>query len=161
MPELNESIFKDSEEFDLTSSKVGTFGEKLAVEFIQRNGLKVIASNFKVPIGRNRRGVLVTGEIDLIGLDENTVSIIEVKTRSDENFSSPFSAIDLRKQRQIIRTTRVFKKTFNLEKYKFRYDAVGIILNGIKAPTIKYIKSYWNEDKFKKKLWSDYHFSLY
>jgi putative endonuclease len=137
------------------TSEVGEIGEKLALRFIQKKGYRIVLANFKTPIGRNRRGVAVTGEIDIIAFEKNVLCFIEVKTRSSDIFSSPLSAVDLRKQRQITRTARVYRKTFGLQNQKFRYDAIGIVLREKNTPEIKIIKGFWNESKFRKKLWID------
>ncbi len=139
----------------LSTSAVGELGEKLAADFLMRSGYQMVMANFKVPVGRNRRGVSVTGEIDIIALDDETVCFIEVKTRSSDNFAAPISAVDNRKQRQIIRAARVYRRIFNLTKIKFRYDAVSIVLNDKKAPKIELFKGFWTEEKFRKKYWAD------
>ncbi len=158
MSEIVGTIFKDNEEFQTTSSKVGEFGEKAAADFLKRNGFRLVVSNFKAPIGRNRKGVQVSGEIDLIAIDKETLCFIEVKTRSSDEFASPLTAIDIRKQRQITRTSRIYRKIFNIRDQKIRFDAITIILNNNKAPKIEIFKGFWSENKFKKKSWSDEYF---
>lgn len=137
-----------------TTIEVGELGESLAAEFLIKQGYKLILSNFKVPVGRNRKGAAVTGEIDLIALDEDVLCFIEVKTRSSDEFASPLAAIDLRKQRQIIRTAKIYRKIFQLQNIKFRYDAVSIVLQTKARPKIELFKKFWTEDKFRKKIWS-------
>lgn len=139
------------------TSEVGEFGEKLALRLIQKKGYRIVLANFKAPIGRNRRGVAVTGEIDIIAFEKNVLCFIEVKTRSSDEFSSPLSSVDLRKQRQITRTARVYRKTFGLQNLKFRYDVVSIVLKNKQTPDIEIIKGFWNENKFRKKFWLDEH----
>ncbi len=137
------------------TSRIGNIGEDLAARFLIRRGLRLVCSNFKVPIGRNRRGVAVTGEIDLIALDEESLCFIEVKTRSSDEFAAPLAAVDLRKQRQITRTARIYRKIFALQNLKFRYDVVSIVLNKEKSPKIEHFKNYWTEEKFRKKNWNE------
>ncbi|MGE3466032.1 MAG: YraN family protein [Pyrinomonadaceae bacterium] len=60
---------------------LGERGEGLAAEYLIDNGYRLVVSNFKVPVGRNRRGAQVTGEIDIVALDGETLCFIEVKTR--------------------------------------------------------------------------------
>jgi len=50
------------------TSLTGSRGEKLAAEFIEREGFRIVMANFRAPIGRNSKGVSVTGEIDLVAL---------------------------------------------------------------------------------------------
>ena len=151
---LEMPLLENTQDVQPTASQVGEFGENVAALFLTKMGYRLVASNFKVPIGRNSKGVQVTGEIDIIALDGETLCFIEVKTRSSDYFASPVSAVDIRKQRQITRTARVYRKTFNLNLRRFRYDVVSIVLRGKKAPQIKLISGFWNENKFKKKVWA-------
>ncbi len=139
----------------LSSSKVGQIGEELAAGFLEKKGFRLVLANYKVPIGRNRLGVSVTGEIDLIALDEDVLCFVEVKTRSSDAFASPLAAVDLRKQRQIIRTAKVYRKIFRLNAIRFRYDVVSIFLVKNSRPKIELFKGFWNENKFRKKFWTD------
>lgn len=137
------------------TSRVGRLGEELAAQFLMKNNYQMVSANFKVPIGRNRLGVAVTGEIDLIAFDEDYLCFVEVKTRSSDEFASPLAAVDLRKQRQITRTARVYRKIFRLQNIKTRFDVVSIVLQGKKAPKIELFKGFWTENKFRKKNWGD------
>jgi putative endonuclease len=151
MSAFSNSFLENNEEKLTNTRKVGNLGESIALDFLIKNGFRVICSNFKAPIGRNRKGVQVFGEIDLIALEQNSLCFIEVKTRSKDNFLSPLTAINLRKQRQIIRTAKFYRKAFNLEDLNFRYDAISIILNGRKSPKIELLRNFWTEQKFRKK----------
>lgn len=148
------SIFQQNnrDEQPLTR-RLGEKGEFLALEFIKNIPLRIVMLNFKVPIGRNSKGVQTTGEIDIIALDGETLCFIEVKTRSVEQFGGPLSAVDLAKQRQITRTAKVYRKIFGISGNDFRYDVVTIIMGNKKRPEIKYIRSFWTEDKFRKNKW--------
>ncbi len=134
---------------------IGQRGEDLAAGYLIRRKFRLICSNFKTPIGRNARNATVTGEIDLIAFDEDILCFIEVKTRSSADFASPLAAIDLRKQRQIIRTAKIYRKIFNISDIRYRYDAVTVILEKNKRPNIEIFKNFWTESKFKKKFWKD------
>lgn len=153
MPEILSLNFEQKFQ-SASTAEIGQTGENLAAVFLVRRGMRLVCSNFKVPIGRNRRGAAVTGEIDLIALDEGVLVFIEVKTRSSDEFASPITAVDVRKQRQITRTARIYRKIFNLQTIRFRYDAVSVVLNE-KSPKIEHFKNFWTEDKFRKKFWND------
>ena len=142
------------------SSRVGQLGEELAVRFLIKNGYRLVLANFKVPVGRIS-GVSVSGEIDLIAFDADVLCFVEVKTRSSDFFAAPIAAVDLRKQRQITRTARVYRKIFRLDLIKFRYDVVSIVLNENAKPKIEIFKNFWNEDKFRKKFWTDEFWNIY
>jgi putative endonuclease len=138
-----------------STAETGQRGEDLAARFLIRRDFRLVCSNFKVPIGRNIRGAAVTGEIDLIALERDVLCFIEIKTRSSDEFAAPLAAVDLRKQRQITRTARIYRRIFNLPDIKFRYDVVSIVLNHPKSPKIELFKNFWTEDKFRKKFWND------
>ncbi len=155
MSEILSLYNEDNRSAVTSSSKVGQIGEELAARFLERKGYRLVLANYKVPIGRNQRGATVTGEIDLIALDEDVLCFVEVKTRSSDEFAAPIAAVDLRKQRQITRTARVYRKTFRLDDIKFRYDVISIVLNKESKPKIEIFKGFWNESKFRKKFWTD------
>ena len=146
---------KDKHSSENNSSQVGQIGEELAARFLRKSGYRLVASNFKTPVGRNQRGLQVTGEIDLIALDADVLCFVEVKTRSSDDFASPLAAVTLRKQRQIIRTAKVYRKIFRLQSISFRYDVVSIVLPKNARPKIELFKNYFNETKFRKSLWTN------
>lgn len=133
--------------------KLGERGEALAAEFLKKNGYRLVVSNFKAPVGRNSKGVQVTGEIDIIALDGETLCFIEVKTRRSDDFAPVISAVDNRKQRQIIRTAKVYRRVFAVREMEYRYDVVTVLLPNHSRPEIEVVKGFWNESKFRKRSW--------
>ena len=155
---MSEILFlniKDKHSPKRSSSEVGQIGEELAARFLRKNGYRLVSANFKTPIGRNNRGAQVTGEIDLIALDAEVLCFVEVKTRSSGDYASPLAAVNLRKQRQIIRTARMYRKIFRLHRVKIRYDVVSVVLPENSRPEIELVKNYFNETKFRKFLLAD------
>jgi putative endonuclease len=63
--------------------ETGSIGEKLAAEFLEEKGFKVVARNF-----RWKRA-----EIDLIVQREEWLIFVEVKTRSSNSFGEPESFV--------------------------------------------------------------------
>ena len=136
------------------TSLLGEKGETLAAKYLLQQGIRLVMTNFKVPIGRNSKGVQKTGEIDVIALDGNILCFIEVKTRSSKDFGGPLGAVDSAKQRQIIRTAKVYRKIFGISDKTFRYDVITVLLEDKRRPKIEHIKGFWTEDKFKKQRWT-------
>ena len=66
------------------------------------------------------------GEVDLIALDRCTVVFIEVKTRTQPGFGTPFEAVDRRKQRQIQRAAQQYISENRLHARDARFDVVGV-----------------------------------
>jgi putative endonuclease len=154
MAELLSIISQNKRETVRGSSAFGAHGEILAAEFIEREGYRIVMANFKAPIGRNSKGVQVTGEIDMIALDGEILCFIEVKTRRSEDFGGPLSAVDLRKQRQITRTARVYKRLFGLAETKQRFDVVSVVMEKGLEPRVEITRGFWSEGKFKKPNWN-------
>ena len=136
------------------TSETGQRGELLAAEYLARTGYRLVLSNFKVPIGRNSRGAAVTGEIDLIAIDGDKLCFVEVKTKTSDEFAAPLATVTLRKQRQITRTARVYRRVFGLNDMPYRYDVVSIVLKPEAEPHVELIKGFWTESRFRKRTWN-------
>lgn len=136
-----------------STSLLGIRGEALAADHLRANGYRIVLANFKVPVGRNSRGAQVTGEIDLIALDGETLVFIEVKTRRSDEFTPLTSNVDIRKQRQITRTAKVYRRIFNVWGMPYRFDVVSVLIPNHSEPEIEINKGFWHESQFRKKTW--------
>lgn len=140
---------------------LGQRGEALAAEHLKRAGYRLVAANFKLPVGRNTRGAVVQAEIDIVAYEGVTLCFVEVKTRASDWFAAPETNVDLRKQRQISRAARVYRRTFDLAALAHRYDVVSIILPPADAdgttppPRVQLLRNFWTDDKFRKRRWHD------
>jgi putative endonuclease len=134
---------------------LGARGEQLAAELLLREGYRLVMTNFTTPVGRNSRGVQVTGEIDIVALEGETLCFVEVKTRRSDEIAGPLANVDLRKQRQIARTARVYRQIFSLPDMQYRFDVVSVLLEKGLAPRLELFRGFWSEAKFKKRRWND------
>jgi len=146
------SILKDSDRRE-SLVEFGSRGEALASDFLRSRGYRIVLANFKVPIGRNRQEAQITGEIDIIALDGETLCFIEVKTRRSEDFTPVITAVDLRKQRQITRTAKVYRRIFKVTEMAYRYDVVTVLLEAGREPKVDLIQGFWKDGKFRKRIW--------
>lgn len=137
-----------------SSSETGSAGESIAARFLAEKGYRLVLRNFKVPVGRNTVGAQVTGEIDIVALDGETLCFVEVKTRRSTEFAPPTANVDLRKQRQIIRTARVYRDVFRVYDMKHRFDVVSVLMEKGAEPVVELFKAFFHEAKFKKRSWS-------
>jgi putative endonuclease len=135
----------------------GASGERLAAEYLKRRGYRVVVTNFVAPLGRGLAGRALTGEIDIIAYDDATPTptlvFVEVKTRSRADFAPPEAAVDLRKQRQIIRAARVYRRMLLLTDEPCRYDVVSIVVGEGAAPGVMLLRGYFTEERFKRGGW--------
>ncbi|KAF0250232.1 MAG: putative endonuclease [bacterium] len=112
---------------DFSAIELGSYGEKLAKEFLKKQGYKIVVTNFSIRLGRSFSGHPITGEIDIIAYDQEVLCFIEVKTRSTD-FLAPEKAVNLAKQRQLSRVAKRYKEIFQLTNEPSRFDVIAILL---------------------------------
>jgi putative endonuclease len=111
-----------------THLELGERGERAALEYLKEyEAYTIVATNFRAPLGRGLRGQKLTGEIDIIAYEGDTLVFVEVKTRTSDEFVRPELAVDLRKQRQIARTARRYRQLMSVTREPHRYDVVTVI----------------------------------
>ena len=67
------------------------------------------------------------GEIDLIMVDQSTLVFVEVKTRGQEDGTSPAEAVDEIKIQRLTKTAQGFIRRLGLENCRVRFDVVAIL----------------------------------
>ncbi|MBX7055712.1 MAG: YraN family protein [Pyrinomonadaceae bacterium] len=154
MSEILSIIDKNDRPETSARTQLGALGEQIAARALVDNGYRLVLRNFKVPVGRNSKGVQVTGEIDIIALDGETLCFVEVKTRRSDEFAPVIAAVDIRKQRQITRTARMYRRIFELDEQKYRFDVVTVLLAKHAEPVVEIVRSFWDESKFRKRRWN-------
>ena len=139
---------------------LGRRGERAAADHLRALGYELVASNFKLGVGRNRRGAVVQAEIDLVAYDGPVLCFVEVKTRASDWFAAPEANVDLRKQRQVTRAARAYRRLLGLKGAPHRYDVVAVVLpppdweGREPAPRVELLRNFWTEAKFRKRRWA-------
>ena len=137
---------------------LGRRGEELAAAYLLKLGYRIVAANFSVPVGRNRSGAVINIEIDLVAYEGRTLCFVEVKSRASSWFAPPQANVDRRKQRQIARAARVYRRMFDLAGAPYRYDVVTVVLPADEDDAhefeIQLLRNYWTEDMLRKRVWS-------
>lgn len=98
----------------------GKLGEKIAERWLRRGGWVVV----------NRRFVNGRRDIDLVVRRDQTVAFVEVKARKGEDFGGPVEAVHWRKQRELIRSAKVWIDRHGQTAEDYRFDIVGVLVNG-------------------------------
>lgn len=115
----------------------GTLGEEAAVAYLIGQGYKVICRNFRA--GR-------MGEIDIIGMDKETLCFIEVKTRSNIMFGTPAQALSRKKQANIIRLAQIYMKNNRCLDTPVRFDVMELMMDRTgKIQDVQLIKNAFQE----------------
>ena len=116
----------------------------------------MVAANFSLPIGRNRRNVIVNAEIDVVAYDGPILCFIEVKTRASDDFAPPQANVDLRKRRQISRAALAYRRMLGLIDAAYRYDVVTVVAKPDGSePRIELLKGFWSDARLKKRRWHE------
>ena len=101
-----------------TRQALGKRGEAIAARWLQRRGWRIVAARFR----SGHR------DLDLIVERDGTVAFVEVKTRRDAAFGDPIEAVSWRKQRELIRSAKVWADRFGPPGACYRFDVVGVIV---------------------------------
>lgn len=133
---------------------LGEYGERLVMEYLKRQGYRIVAANFISPIGRGIDRRQITGEIDIVAYDESTrpftLAFIEVKTRSSDEIAAPETAVDIRKQRHIIRAARVYRRSVEVSEEPYRYDVASVVAKPGGLPIVTLRRGYFSEQRFSR-----------
>ena len=104
--------------------------ENLALDYLQQQGLQLVARNFHA--GR--------GEIDLIMQDKKTLSFIEVRYRKADDYGSAAESVDYRKQQHLILSAQTFlQQNRQYTDWPCRFDVLAI--SGSSATPIDWIRN--------------------
>ena len=104
----------------MNTRAIGTRGENIAVEYLQKNGYKILDRNFNCRFG----------EVDIVAMQGGYYVFIEVKSRNTIQFGAPREAVTPYKQQRIVSVARywLFKK--RITGVPARFDVVEV-LDGI------------------------------
>ncbi len=96
----------------------GNEAEELAKDYLQRQGLRFIAHQYRSMLG----------EIDLIMQQAQTLVFVEVRFRETDEFGAPEETITLAKQRRLIRTAQLYLQNHPYyERLLARFDVIAIL----------------------------------
>jgi putative endonuclease len=95
--------------------ELGRAGEKAAAELLRRRGYEVVGTGF-----RARRG-----ELDLVCRRGAELVVVEVKTRTDEQFGTPAEAVGPRKRRALMAAAAEYRALAGW-RGPIRYAIVGL-----------------------------------
>lgn len=98
---------------------IGRKGERLALEFIKDKEFKI----------RNINWRFKKNELDIIAEKNNSLVVIEVKTRTSEYFENPKEAVTVSKQKFIIKATEAYINEFDID-LETRFDIVAVTILG-------------------------------
>ncbi len=113
-------------ERDLARKYVGRLGENIAAKFLASKGYEIVERNYRK----------TWGEIDIIGVKDEIVRFVEVKTISRESKSTvsyetsyrPEEQVHAGKIKKISRTADLYMASKH-DQREYQIDVVGVILD--------------------------------
>ena len=114
--------------------KLGNYGEDLACQYLGKKGYQIKRRNFR--FGK--------GELDIIGINKNTLVIIEVKSIRKNGYGVGGERISIKKQREIIRATYGYLSLSPVENNMgVRFDVIVIDFRSYPAGVVHYEGAFW------------------
>ena len=96
-------------------NELGKLGEEMAVEYLQKNGYTILERNW----------TFQKAEIDIIAQKENTLAVVEVKTRSSLEFGLPQDFVKPKKIQLLVEAVDAYVNETNLD-IEVRFDIIAI-----------------------------------
>lgn len=102
-----------------TAQELGAYGEQLASEFLEDLGFEIVDRNYRCKFG----------EIDIVARDDDTIVIVEVKTRSNVTFGLPVESVTNRKVQTLRRLAAHWMSEARLPVNAVRIDVISVVMS--------------------------------
>ncbi|MFT7352791.1 MAG: putative endonuclease [Flavobacterium sp.] len=97
-------------------NELGKKGEQMAIDFLIKNKYKILEKNYRY----------LKAEVDIIARKENTLVVVEVKTRSTDYFGNPQDAVKPKKIKLLVSAIDYYVIAKDLD-VEVRFDIIAII----------------------------------
>ena len=116
-------------------NELGKWGEDEAACYLEDEGYTIIDRDWK--IGRR--------DLDIVAMspDGDTLVIVEVKTRTEEEYQKPEEAVDKRKMRNLAVAANAYAKECKIDK-NMRFDIISIVGKGHQVENLEHLKDAFN-----------------
>jgi len=96
-------------------NELGIKGEKLAIDFLLKNGYKILEKNYRY----------LKAEVDIIAKKDNVLAAVEVKTRSTDYFGNPQDFVNPKKIKLLLSAIDYYVNEKDLD-VEVRFDIIAI-----------------------------------
>ena len=116
----------------MSKTQSGNYGESLAVNFLKKQGYKILERNYRI------RG----GEIDIVARDGEFLVFVEVKARWSHEYGLPSESITYYKVKALLKTAAFYCVKINWGDKPYRIDMVSVdFANSKDNPEIELIQN--------------------
>ncbi|MBN2163932.1 MAG: YraN family protein [Pontiellaceae bacterium] len=124
----------------------GRWGEGVAVRFLKKHHYRIAGE--RVRVGRH-------DELDIVAERASTLVFVEVKTRRNEQYGRPFSAVNRDKRKRLSRAAVGYLRKKKLTPAFIRFDLIEVIgaPDDGRAPEIRHIENAFTLDPAYKLWW--------
>jgi len=109
---------------------VGAYGERVAVDYLVRQGMVLLARNWRCP----------AGEIDAVLRDGDVLVIAEVKTRRGDAFGTPAEALVPKKVARLRRLAALWLAQARVRPREVRFDVVSVLPQRRGAARVEHVR---------------------
>ena len=110
--------------------ELGRYGEELAVKYLLDRGYEIIEQNIRYRFG----------EVDVLAKEEDTLVVIEVKTRRTDAYGLPCEAVNWKKRQHIRRVISLFLATEEISYDILRFDVIEVYVREQAEPCVRHLK---------------------
>ena len=121
---------------DTRRIELGRRGEEAAAQFLEREGMEIIARNFTCK----------AGEADIVALDEDALHFIEVKTRKSAAKGFPEEAVTKEKRRRYECIAEMFLREYDGFETRITFDIISIIVTGPDQAYLRFHRNVLSSD---------------
>jgi putative endonuclease len=99
-------------------NELGKAGERIAQNFLYQKGYEILETNWQYR----------HAEIDIIALKNNTLAVVEVKTRSSKQYGNPETFVNKKKIKLLIEAVNHYIEKQEMD-VDIRFDIIAIVKN--------------------------------
>lgn len=114
-------------------NELGKLGEELAVEYLQKEGYKIVETNW----------VFQKAEIDIIAEKDNILAVVEVKTRSSTDFGLPQEFVKPKKIQLLVKAINEYVIQNDLDT-NVRFDIISVTKVVGKYEIVHFIDAFYH-----------------
>jgi putative endonuclease len=107
------------ENMSVKTKALGNWGEQKAKEYLTQKSIHIIGQNIYTKFG----------EIDLVGLKEDSIIFFEIKTRKSKRFGYPEVSVNTKKQQRLIEAAQAYLGENEITVQNWRIDVISISID--------------------------------